>query len=273
MTAAVAARRPSVLRAVVGVLVLAVGCALLSRGAFFVARAPAECGGDAGPCPDGLGGALVGGVLAFIFVVPAGAALAVRRVPLVPAAAAALASGAIAAGVYTARFVADPVTDATVVTWIITALFGGVAVLVGLGALLSAGGKATAARAAAGSAVRDRASAATAASSPRAAPSPRPASPPRAASSPRPAPPASHGPHDAAASRPARPAAAAPPGLTAVHDLLAHGLASGALARDSGAPPASSGRDRVVELLDLHRRGVLGDDELRIALRALRPGG
>jgi hypothetical protein len=267
MSAAVAARRrPSALRALVGVLVLAAGCALLSRGAFFVARAPAECGGSAGPCPDGLIGALVGGILAFIVVVPVGAALAVRRVPAIPAAAGALGSGAIAAGVYAARFVADPVTDATVVTWIITVLFGGIAVLLGLGALLSTGAKATAARAAARSAVLDRASSAAPAPPRRPAPSPRPAS------SDGPASPPSPGPRDAATPRPDHPAATPPPGLTAVHDLLAHGLGSGGLARDGGAPSAPGGRDRVVELLDLHRRGVLGDDELRIALRALRDG-
>jgi hypothetical protein len=261
MTAAVEARRPSVVRALVGVLVLAAGCALLARGAFFVARAPAECGGAAGACPDGFVGALVGGILAFIFVVPVGAALAVRRVPAVPAAAAALGSGAVAAGVYTARFVADPVTDATVGTWILTVLFGGVAVLLGLGTLLSTGARATAARTerrAAHTAERraalERASAAV------------------TASSSRPAPSASHEPRKTATAGPPRPATPTPPGLTAVHDLLAHGLATGALARDGGAPATPAGRDRVVELLDLHRRGVLGDDELRVALRALRQG-
>jgi hypothetical protein len=264
MTAAVPARRPSVVRALVGVLVLAAGGALLSRGAFFVARAPAECGGAAGACPDGFVGALVGGILAFIFVVPVGAALAVRRMPAVPAAAAALGSGAVAAGVYTARFVADPVTDATVGTWILTVLFGGVAVLLGLGTLLSTGARATAARTARAEhraahtaerrAALERASAAVTASSSRLAPS------------------ASHEPRKTATAGPPRPATPTPPGLTAVHDLLAHGLATGALARDGGAPATPAGRDRVVELLDLHRRGVLGDDELRVALRALRQG-
>lgn len=253
-------RRPSVVRALLGVLVLAAGCALLSRGAFFVARVPSECGGAAGACPDGLVEALVGGVVAFIFVVPVGAALAVRRMPAVPAAAAALGSGAIAAGVYAARFVADPVTDATVVTWILTGLFGGVAVLLALGTLLSSGRRATAARAtrtATRRAALERASATANRSSPRPASLARPASP------------ASRRPREAAADRPA---ASPPPGLTAVHDLLAHGLASGALASDGGAPAAPGGRDRVIELLDLHRRGVLGDDELRVALRALRQG-
>ncbi len=81
---------------------------------------------------------------------------------------------------------------------------------------------------------------------------------------PPPAPPPRPEPGAGAARPSARPGAPAE-----LHALLVHGLATGALGR---APQAGTGpsTEQVSQLLDLHRRGVLDDEQLREALTALR---
>lgn len=122
-------------RVVAAVVALAAVSWSASWAGFVFARGiPGECGGDAPPCPPGTGSA-AGGLLASVFLLPIGAALAGRRRPEAGPAALALASAGAAVGVFSSRFVADPMTEATTATIWATAILGGAAVLFALVAL------------------------------------------------------------------------------------------------------------------------------------------
>lgn len=233
------APRPRPLGLLIGAaLVIAAAC-LLSWAAFNVARGPSECGGSGAPaCPSGFVAALIGGFVAGLVLAPIGVGLVATRVRGTGGAALALLCGGVTAGVYVARFEAAPVTDATVPTWILTGGFGLVALLALLASLIrtltpGSGPPAPASRRAA-----DRS----------------PGVPP--AATPEPA------------------ATAATAGAEQLQALLSHGLVTGALGRDDaigGADPAT--RKRIAHLVELHQQGVIGDEDLREGLRALRETG
>ncbi|MDX8150805.1 hypothetical protein SK069_04295 [Patulibacter brassicae] len=74
----------------------------------------------------------------------------------------------------------------------------------------------------------------------------------------------------------AAPSRVAPPDRdapTQLHALLVHGLATGALGRDGASSDGVPATAQVAQLLDLHRRGVVDDEQLRDALTALRRRG
>lgn len=258
--------RPSPFRALIGILLIALGVGLVCWAAFQILRGPGTCGGDgAVACPDGFLFAVLGGFASFFVVLPVGIALS-PKVSGLFASVTALVSGGLAATVYASRFVADPITEGTVGTWIAVGALGAVAVVALLAAvrvgpsgderqqrLRESNGSATPAEVEQDAARRlreqgladeDRGSGpvadATASSSPQATA--------RTADGTR-----------------------VDLGIDAIRRLLVHGLANGELATkvEVGRITPDHKPD-VQRLLDLHARGVIDDDALRDALVALR---
>lgn len=129
-------RRLWAVRTAVGATALAAlgGCTAWSS--FVIARGvPGECGGDAPACPPGSASAFVVLMIAAVVLFPAGVALVGRRRPELWAAGVALGFGGIAVGVLASRFVADPITTSTTVTWWFAGVTGTIAVLALLAAL------------------------------------------------------------------------------------------------------------------------------------------
>ncbi|MFA4927005.1 MAG: hypothetical protein WC558_00705 [Patulibacter sp.] len=257
MTAATPAR-PRPLRTIFGLALITIGVCLLCWAVFNVLRGPGSCGGDAPACPDGFVSALLGGFAAFFVMLPIGIALSPKVVGLAPAVTA-LISGSLAATVYVSRFVADPLTESTVGTWIGVVILGVISLL-GVFLTLVAGPAATAVASGSGRvavAARAKAEAASASSTTSSSGSPQ-----------RPG-----GTSGVSAKRPGGAGSAPPadPGMTAIHDLLLHGLANGELATkvEVGRIDPDHKAD-VRRLLDLHQRGVIDDDALRDGLAALR---
>lgn len=130
-----AAARPSAFRALIGILLIALGVCLICWAAFQILRGPGTCGGDgAVACPDGFLLAVLGGFASAFLVLPVGIVLS-PKVPGLASAVTALISGGLAATVYASRFVADPITEDTVGTWIAVGALGTVALLALLGVL------------------------------------------------------------------------------------------------------------------------------------------
>ncbi|MBB4663089.1 hypothetical protein [Conexibacter arvalis] len=119
------------------VLIVAAAC-LMAWGGFVLARGmPGECGGDAPPCPPGSMSAVLGVTASVFALLPLGIALGASRFPEIAPAAVALAAAGAAAGVFSSRFVADPITDATSATWWATGVLGGIAVVAAAIAVLA----------------------------------------------------------------------------------------------------------------------------------------
>ncbi|MCK9248364.1 MAG: hypothetical protein M0P31_05225 [Solirubrobacteraceae bacterium] len=105
----------------VGVALIVVATCLVGWGAFQVARGPSECG-DGVACPPGFVPGLLGLIAGFAVVAPLGMALAHRTVRRAIATGVTLVLLSAAAGVLVARFGTDPMTDATLATWIAAGL-------------------------------------------------------------------------------------------------------------------------------------------------------
>jgi hypothetical protein len=118
------------------VLIVAGACLACWAGFVFARGMPAECGGDAPPCPPGSTAAFTGLMASGLVLLPLGVVLRGSRCPETAPAAIALAAAGAAAGVLGSRFVAAPITDATAATWWATAVLGGIAVVAGAIALL-----------------------------------------------------------------------------------------------------------------------------------------
>lgn len=130
------------LRIVLAGTLIALGPGGVAWFAFVYARGvPGECGGDAPPCPPGTGSAFFALMLSVLVLFPVGMALAGRRRPELHAIAIALGFGAIAVGVLVSRFVADPITTSTTVTWWFAGVTGAVSLLALLSALVLAHGE------------------------------------------------------------------------------------------------------------------------------------
>lgn len=264
-TPAAGAVRASPVRAFFGVLLIALGVALICWATFQILRGPGTCGGDAPACPDGFLVAVLGGFASFFVVLPIGIALS-PKVSGLFASVTALVSGGLAATVYASRFVADPIAEGTVGTWIAVGALGTVAVLALLAAirvgpsraelqerLRTADGSLTQAEVERdterwlreqGLADDDQRS--------------RPATGTRTTTSAR------------ATARTAD-GVEVDLGMDAIRQLLVHGLANGELATNVEVGRISPDRKPDVQrLLDLHARGVIDDDALRDGLAALR---
>jgi hypothetical protein len=126
--------RPNAFRALIGILLIALGVGLICWATFQILRGPGTCGGDAPACPDGFLVTVLGGFASVFVVLPIGIALS-PKVPGLASAVTALISGGLAATVYVSRFVADPITEDTVGTWIAVGALGAVALLALLGVL------------------------------------------------------------------------------------------------------------------------------------------
>lgn len=265
MSSSPATVRPSPVRAFLGVLLIALGVALICWAAFQILRGPGACGGDAPACPDGFLVAVLGGFASFFVVLPVGIALS-PKVSGLFAAVTALVSGGLAATVYASRFVADPIAEGTVGTWIAVGALGAVAVIALLAAIRVGPGSEhmqERLRAADGSLTpaeveqdterwlreqglgdEDRGS--------------RPASGAKTSASVR-------------ATATSAGGAEIDLGMDAIRQLLVHGLANGELATNVEVGRISPDhKPDVQRLLDLHARGVIDDDALRDALAALR---
>jgi hypothetical protein len=130
------------LRIVLAGTLIALGPGGVAWFAFVYARGvPGECGGDAPPCPPGTGSAFFALMLAVLVLFPVGMALAGRRRLELHALAIALGFGAIAVGVLVSRFVADPITTSTTVTWWFAGVTGTISLLALLAALVLAHGE------------------------------------------------------------------------------------------------------------------------------------
>lgn len=130
------------LRMILAGTLIALGPGGVAWFAFVYARGvPGECGGDAPPCPPGTGSAFFALMLAVLVLFPVGMALAGRRRLELHALAIALGFGAIATGVLVSRFVADPITTSTTVTWWFAGVTGAVSLLALLSALILAHGE------------------------------------------------------------------------------------------------------------------------------------
>lgn len=259
MSANAAATRPSPVRALIGIVLIALGVCLLCWAAFQVLRGPGTCGGaGAVPCPDGFLFAVLGGFASFFLVIPVGIALS-PKVSGLFAAVTALISGGLAATVYASRFVADPIADGTVGTWIAVGVLGTIAVLALL-AVFRAGPGAEEAQA--------RLQAMREAQEPAAVPKK-----PSGSSSSQASAAGSSTKTSASARATAKTADGIEVdlGMDAIRQLLLHGLANGDLATKVEVGRISPDhKPNVQQLLDLHQRGVIDDDALRDALAALR---
>jgi hypothetical protein len=260
--------RPSPFRALIGILLIALGVCLLCWAAFQILRGPGTCGGDgAVACPDGFLFAVLGGFASFFLVIPVGIALS-PKVAGLPSAVGILISGGLAATVYSSRFVADPITEGTVGTWIVVGILGTITVLLLL-SLLASGHRAPDADAIRASLVgkvdvEPPPNAANGSKS--SAKSSAPPKSPAAESSKKP----SASAHANATARTAD-GTEVDLGMDTIRQLLLHGLANGELA--TTVEVGRIGPDHkpdVQRLLDLHKRGVIDDDALRDALAALR---
>lgn len=249
MSTDTAPRRPSLLRTVIGMLVITLGVCLLCWAVFNVVRGPGTCGGDAPACPDGFIPALLGGFASFFLVIPVGIALSPKVVGFASAVGA-LITGGLTTTVYAARFVADPVTESTVGTWIAVSILGTLTLLFLLGLLTAGIGDGDAARAKLAEKVENETS------SPRTSGAKSSSTSSSATGS---------------GSRPGSAPKQADPNMDAIRQLLLHGLANGELATKAEVGRiASDHKPDIQRLLDLHQRGVIDDDALRDALAALR---
>lgn len=125
------------LRGPAAVVLIVAGACLSCWGGFVMARGvPGECGGDAPPCPPGSASASLGLMVTVFALLPLGAVLRGRRSPETAPAAVALAAAGAAVGIFSSRFVAAPVTDATAATWWATGVLVAVAVIAATIALL-----------------------------------------------------------------------------------------------------------------------------------------
>jgi len=259
--AAARRRRPRIVRPLLGVAMLIAGGCLVSLFGFHVSRSPSECGGAAGPCPDGLVVGIAGFFATIFLLAPVGTALLVGTLHRAFAVAVALTFGGASAGLYVAGFVAEPVSDSTVGYAIGAAVTGLIALPAVWVVVRPPAGPEARARIARKVAELERRRAelqgdATGGE----------ARPGGDADRARGATGRAGGPGSTGTVRSSKDAAA-----SELHDLLVHGLAAGALGTDRATTPADdASRARVVHLIDLHRRGVLTDDEVAAALRAVR---
>lgn len=263
MSATATAVRPSPVRALIGILLIALGVGLICWAAFQILRGPGTCGGDAPACPDGFLFAVLGGFASFFVVLPVGIALS-PKVSGLFAAVTALVSGGLAATVYVSRFVADPIAEGTVGTWIAVGVLGAVAVLALLAAIRVGPGSGQ---------VQERLRAADGSLTPAEVEQDTErwlreqglADEDRGSR------------QDAGATASARANARVADGtevdlgMDTIRQLLVHGLANGELATNVEVGRISPDhKPDVQRLLDLHARGVIDDDALRDALAALR---
>lgn len=256
-TPAPAPARRSPVRALIGVLLIAFGVCLLCWATFQILRGPGTCGGDgAVACPDGFLFAVLGGFASFFLVIPVGIALS-PKVSGLFASITALISGGLTATVYASRFVADPITESTVGTWIAVSVLGTIALLALIAVVrVGPGAEEAQARLRAIREAQDAAANTTSTSS-------------QASSAESPRKPSASA--RATASSRAADGREVDLGMDAVRQLLLHGLASGELATEVEVGRISPDhKPDVQRLLDLHKRGVIDDDALRDALAALR---
>ncbi|MEV3963368.1 hypothetical protein AB0M34_21135 [Nocardia sp. NPDC050193] len=110
-------------------LIVLAGCLCSWAGFVFSRGFSGNCGGDYPPCPPGTGSAFFSLLAAILACIPAGLALAGRTYPELYCAAVSLAAGGLAIGVFSSRFVADPITTGTTATWIFSGITGTIAII------------------------------------------------------------------------------------------------------------------------------------------------
>lgn len=120
----------------VAIVLMVLGACAMTWAGFVLARGvPGECGGDAPACPPGSTTAFFALFATIFLLMPVAVALAGRRRPELWPMTFALGFGGLAVGIFSARFVADPITDSTATTWWFVGVTGTLAVLATLAAV------------------------------------------------------------------------------------------------------------------------------------------